>query len=214
MQSTDKSDGSPQSTVGQHQNALRGFFYTIAILSLGSWHPHSPSNAIAAVIDFESTPAGGTPVDNAFLWTPYSIAEGGTVRFFFDLDGDRLYEDGVDLPGAFEKTGGQDNDPSSFLNVTLNKLDTPMSGFEDELGDWFLRQPLGVGGVFGAFVIDYDTDAMITAFSGEIWDIDGAPGGTEQWKIEALDSDGNVLRTILSPLGTVNTGPTAYDGAP
>jgi hypothetical protein len=53
--------------------------------------------ASAALIDFETDPAAATPVDNAPLSTPYNIAGGGTVRFFFDTNGNNSYDLGTEL---------------------------------------------------------------------------------------------------------------------
>jgi hypothetical protein len=50
----------------------------------------------------------------------------------------------------------------------------------------------------------------ITALSGEIWDIDGSQGGTEQLIVDVLDASNNVLTSQLSPLGNS----LALDGLP
>lgn len=56
--------------------------------------------------------------------------------------------------------------------------------------------------------------------SGEIWDIDGLPDeesiyfGTEQFLVSALDAGGNVIDTILSPLGASDDPEQSLDSAP
>ena len=40
--------------------------------------------ALGQLIDFESTPDGVTPIDDASLATPYPIGGPDSVRFFFD----------------------------------------------------------------------------------------------------------------------------------
>src|SRR5262245_59270354 len=63
------------------------------------------------LIDFESTPAGGLPTDNAFLSTPYNLSGGGTVAFFFDHNGNLIFNPGTDTPGTFEAAGDADPNP-------------------------------------------------------------------------------------------------------
>ena len=54
---------------------------------------------------------------------------------------------------------------------------------------------------------------VIDALSGEIWDIDSG-GGTEQWRVDVLDSAGNVIATQLSPLGLLQNDPNSLDSLP
>ena len=45
----------------------------------------------AQLIDFETTPAGGVPVDDSFLSTPYNLTGGGTVSFYFDANNSGVF---------------------------------------------------------------------------------------------------------------------------
>ncbi|MBX9582671.1 MAG: hypothetical protein K2X87_20380 [Gemmataceae bacterium] len=169
-----------------------------------------PSAAGAGVITFEVTPAGTTPVDNTPLDAPYLIDGGGTVRFFFDANGNNVFDAGIDALPFFEAAG--DSDPiSGFANHRLRRRDTADPGFESQLGGYFLRPETGTSDFLPPFVVDYDTPRTIRSLSGEIWDIDGNLRlGTEQWVVDVLDGSGAVLASTLSPLGLGG----ALDGAP
>ena len=68
------------------------------------------------------------------------------------------------------------------------------------MGGFFLRQPVSLSG-FGTFIIDYSGAGVATAASGEIWDIDGSPSNTEQYRVRAFDGGGGLLASIDSPIG-------------
>lgn len=165
------------------------------------------SLARAAVIDFETTPAAVAPTDDAFLSAPYNISGGGTVTFFFDANGNLSYGAGIDGRPVFEAYGADILD--GFANGITSINDTANGGLASQLGSYFLRQ-LQPGGVPQPFIVDYNTAQVITALSGEIWDIDGAPGNTEGWLVEALDSSNALLASQLSPPGNSS----ALDGLP
>jgi hypothetical protein len=165
------------------------------------------SRSVANIIDFETTPSGATPVDDAPLATPYNLAGGGTVNFFFDTNGNNVFDSGVDARGVFEAYGQDGTD--GFANATTGIADTANGGLAGQLGNFFLRQPVA-GTVPGPFIVAYNTLQTITALSGEIWDIDGSQGGTEQWLVDVLDASNNVLTSQLSPLGNS----LALDGLP
>ncbi len=123
------------------------------------------SRAAASIIDFETTPSGATPVDNATLATPYNLAGGGTVDFFFDTNGNNVFDSGGDARGLFEAYGADGSD--GFANATTGIADTANGGLAGQLGNFFLRQPVE-GTVPGPFIIAYNTTQTITALSGEI----------------------------------------------
>jgi hypothetical protein len=161
------------------------------------------SKATAQVITFETTPDGSTPFDDSFLNSPYNIA-GGTVRFFFDKNGNNKYDPLIDVLPEFEKAGK--DTVNAFASAWDSSSDMAKPGYAGQLGTYFLRVP-GVGPTGnqppdppGPFIAQYITTDTITALSGEIWDIDGG-AKTEQFRIEVLNSSGNVLATELSPLG-------------
>ncbi len=161
--------------------------------------------ATAQLITFETAPDGATPVDDSLLSTPYNIT-GGTVRFFYDLNGNNHFDSGTDALPAFEVAG---NDAvNAFSSAWDSSADTARPGYSAQLGNYFLRTA-GVGPTGdlppeppGPFIAQCITAGTITAFSGELWDIDGNSGGTEQWRVEVLDSSNNVLASELSPVGT------------
>lgn len=168
------------------------------------------TSARASLITFETTPTGATPVDNAVLVTPYTVT-GGTVHFFFDTNGNNTFEAGVDVNPQFEARGDSDGDPQGFASNKMGGFDNPAGG---NLGNWFLRQPDGIGVLPGPFIIDYDVTQTINALSGEIWDIDATPSFTEQWRVDVLDSGGIVVATELSPLGILQSDPASLDSLP
>lgn len=173
----------------------------IAILLLTSSGP-------AAVIDFETDPTGLPSVDDTLLSGPYVLAGGGTVRLFFDFNGNNSYDAGTDLDGVFEQIGN--NGTNAFTNSTLGGISdaaTPPSA--PQLGNFFLRHQ-SPGIVPEPLIIDYNTSQTISALSGEIWDIDGASQATEQWLVEVLDGADNPVASVLSPLGNS----FALDGLP
>lgn len=165
--------------------------------------------ARADLITFETTPTGATPVDNAPLAAPYAV-NGGTVRFFFDTNGNNVHDSG-DVNPRFEARGNADPDPQGFQSTKNGGQDRPAGG---SLGAWFLRQPDGIGALPGPFIIDYDVAQPIDALSGEIWDIDSTPQATERWRVDVLDSAGSVVATQLSPLGILQTDPASLDSLP
>lgn len=173
-------------------------FFLLASLKLPS---------IADVITFEMTPGGSTPVDNASLIAPYSLLGGGNVTFFFDNDGNNAFSPGTDTLPVFEAYGADINE--GFANGMTGIADTANGGLAGQLGSFFLRQ-LQPGAPPPPFIVDYNTSLVITALSGEIWDIDGSAGNTEQWQVEALDGTNSLLTSQLSPLGNS----TALDGLP
>lgn len=160
------------------------------------------------LIDFETTPAGATPVDNAFLTTPYNLSGGGNVAFYFDVNGNNSFDAGIDELPVFEIAGDADPQPG-FANGLTGIADTANGGLSGQLGNFFLRQRQP-GAPPPPLIVDYNTAAPINALHGEIWDIDGGPGNTEQWLVKILDASGSVLTAQFSPLGIS----PAMDGLP
>lgn len=184
--------------------------HTLLVLTL--FTSISPSFA-AVLIDFETTPAGGTPTDDGILpfTTPY-IFGGVQIAFGFDsntdgiVDGDPRFELAGTFPGEFPNGGFEGS----------SGADTADPGFGGQLGSWFLRSPVG-GSNFGHFIIQYSsTIGPVTAASGEIWDIDGIPQqpATEEYTVQAFDSANNLLDTLVSPLGVIDTPTAPLDGRP
>jgi len=172
-----------------------------------------PTTAFADLITFETAPGGGTPQDNSSLTSPYSITD-GTVRFFFDVNKDNIYDNG-DIAPVFEAAGGNDADPQGFVSNKLGGFDRAIPGSGD-LGGWFQRQPEGVGPLPGPFIIQYDVSRIIDGLSGQIWDIDANTATllNEQWLVDVLDKSGNVVASVLSPLGIPANLPESLDSRP
>jgi hypothetical protein len=172
--------------------------------------------AAAAVITFETDPAGVTPVDDAPLTAPYTFP-GLSISFGFDTDLNGV----VDANAKFEEVGLQAGEtPLTGGFLGSSGPDTPDPPYASQLGHWFLRGPVGAND-FGLMVINYSGSTVVTAASGEIWDIDGNPpsgvnpGETEEYKVRAYDSLGNLLDIQTSPLGVLDTfDPASLDGQP
>lgn len=178
--------------------AAPAFVTGLAPLVLSVVFAVAPTPASAQLIDFETTPTGALPADDALLATPYPIAGPGGVRFFFDTNLNNVFDPGTDGLPVLEATG--DDALDGFVNNTLLQGDVPDAAYASLLGDFFLR-PQQPGAVPAPFIIDYNTTLSISALSGEIWDIDGGLG-TEQWQVDVLDSAFNVLASQTSPLGS------------
>jgi hypothetical protein len=166
------------------------------------------------LLDFEHTPLGVAPVDNGPLNNAYNIP-GGTVRFYFDTNGNNKFDSATDARPAFEHIGGDAVD--GFESHYSGQPDTARPGYESQLGNWFLRTPNGISGLPpGPFIAAYSTSIPIRELSGEIWDIDGGPdnGGSEQWRVDVLNGSGAVLRTLLSPNGNIGGGLDSLDSLP
>ncbi len=153
----------------------------------------------AAVIDFETVP-GSSPADKLAISNQYQTDFG--VTFSLSTGGTPY----------LEQVGTSDSG-NGFLNDVLNQYDRAATGYESQLGNYFLR--IGTGGLSSTPVpslnISYDT--AVAAASAQIWDIDGHSNGTEQWLVEALDNHGTVIDSIYSPLGTTHDA-ASLDGKP
>lgn len=163
------------------------------------------SNLKAGVIDFETTASGGKPTDNGVIELTDTFKSGSVgVRFGFDSDFDGI----LDSKAVFEDVNNVDaNGDSGFWSLS-NARDKAAPGYTDQLGDFFIRQ-MDPYQPFGVFTILYDSLNPVTEASGEIWDIDGTPSGTERFLVKAFNGT-NLLDSIESPLGNDGT----LDGKP
>jgi len=181
---------------------LKQVFYCVCLSALIAC-----SFVNAQMIDFETTPDGATPLDDMNLGTnqPYMI-DGVEVRFGFDSDFDGV----VDTSAAFEMIG---NDGVNGFEAS-NGVDQADTGFESQLGTWFLRSQNDYhNGVNpGVFTIQFSD--VVSTVSGEVWDIDGETAyGSEAWFVRVYASDNSLLETIRSPEFT-NSGRNSLDGQP
>jgi hypothetical protein len=152
----------------------------------------SLSSAVtAALIDFELTPGGLVPTDNASLTTSYT-EPGLTTAFGYDTGGDNV----IDTNAQFESRI-DNSSPNGYTNNTSGGFD----GVAPAGNEWMLRQnkDTGTGIFFGdTFIVSYSVPAgwtLPTAASGEIWDIDDAESVT----ISAY-SGSNVLLGTFGPV--------------
>ena len=162
-------------------------------------------------INFETVP-NSSPSDDLAISNQFSSMG---VNFGIDNDGDGIADSGL-FP-ELEKVGSskdeKDNGTRGFVNGGKGD-DVAEAGYEDRLGDYFLRTA-GLGGKGGSLLITYDKATK--AASGELWDNDGnkrnnRPDRTEQWEVQALGADGSILEALISPEGDTSTGP--LDGKP
>lgn len=170
----------------------------------------------ASFIDFETTPIGVE--DNLNLNEVEFKTSFGHVTFGVDNNLDGVADE--NRFAYLEQAGGtrdRSKDTFGFVTDYLPDGTKPADVDTDEnsdLGNYFLRtQGLGNGSDSKAntLLITYH-GGMTNAAQGELWDIDGTGANkTEQWRVEALGDDGNVLASIDSPLGTTN-GKDSLDG--
>lgn len=185
------------------------------------------SHAFAAVIDFETTPGGATPVDDDPVGA-YTVGL-TTVSFGTDTDNDgdidvvAHYEDREGTLGPQPSNAGAE-DPHGYTHGIGNQAyyyDYDASPGQVG-GDWMIRpeedgDDIGGGANNGvdtdmntqAFLVVYSGELPISA-SGEIWDIDSNASGPvdypEQYTVKAFASVAdlladNPLDTQVSPLG-------------
>jgi hypothetical protein len=186
------------------------------LVHLQTWLLSVTGATAASIIDFETTPAGVMPVDDAPLssLTPY-VYPGLLISFGLDGNSDGI----VDTDAVFEHAGLDPGEPPNGGFSGSSGPDTADPGFTAQLGNWFLRSPVG-GSNFGTLVITYSGTTIVTAASGEIWDIDGTaqfpggPGDTEEYTVRAYDLLNNLLATQVSPLGTLTSAIAPLDGEP
>ncbi|TWT56326.1 PEP-CTERM sorting domain-containing protein [Allorhodopirellula solitaria] len=176
--------------------------------------------AVTTEIDFESRPlsmGGGLPTDDEALTGAYVDSNGITTRFGLDLNGDGLIDPD---PGVFfEAHGSEIGGTNGFAFDTGGNdvYDVGRDGTADgQIGNFLLRANTLDGSVQnGTFLIQFGGSQthVVTGTFGDIWDIDGSltqgPAGgpgSEQYLVEAFDSNGNLLASELSPEGTTFDG--------
>lgn len=202
-------------TLKRIRNVQR-YVATYCLLTLIHLTAGPVASGIAALIDFETTPAGVAPTDDLPLLstTPY-VFPGLQISFGIDANSDGT----VDADAVFEHAGLDPLEPPNGGFSGSAGTDTADAGFTAQLGNWFLRSPIP-GSDFGQLIITYSSSSPVTAASGEIWDIDGTaqvPGGsgdTEEYTVRAFDAANNLLATQVSPLGTLTSALAPLDGQP
>ncbi len=184
-----------------------------------------PTTAMADVTgslgfeDAQSAAAGFVPVDGLGITDQYA----GTTGMTFGIDADMNGVRDAGIMPALTQVGTQSNVDytdiqDAYWSQTNKGFDSARPGFEDQLGGWFLRTKTTVEPEPGPLLITYAVPVYMA--SGEIWDIDGLPDdtsiyfGTEQFLVSALDARGDVIDSILSPLGDQNDPALSLDSAP
>lgn len=166
----------------------------------------SATFAYAGIIDFEYTANGDIPLDNQLIeLSDKFLADGVLVSFGFDTNGNGI----LDQNAVYEQVSNTDKGRDTGF-LYSGTPDQAASGFEQQLGDFFIRQSMPYE-PFGVFTILYESDIPVTAASGEIWDIDGH-SKTEQFLVKAFNGD-VLLEEINSPLGkdkSLNGKPWAF----
>jgi len=181
------------------------FIFSIILLFVFGNYLILEKNAVGALIDFETVP-GGAPGDHLPITNQYSALIDGGVTFstsaqFFPWP-------------VLEKVGDSDSMPG-FYNDDSKIFDTEAAGFAPQLGGYFLR--LNAANLLTSPVptlnIEYTTP--VSGASAEIWDIDAAQAqGTERWIVLAFDQPGNIIDSVVSPLGLPASDTNSLDGKP
>jgi len=147
----------------------------------------------AVLIDFEAVPGGGTPYDQLAVSDQYAAVLNGGVTFSLDNGGTPYLE-----------AAGDTDLGNGFMRFIGGGYDQARDDYEGGLGlgNYFLR--FGTGGIMGApspqLIITYT--APVSGASAQIWDIDAASFGYEQWRVTSWDSNNNVINFIDSPQGS------------
>jgi len=163
------------------------------------------------VVDFETTASGATPVDDQEVLGSFTDGT-TTITFGYDTTDDLL----INRNARFEsRTNGADSIFSYTTNSPSNPAQNPDLDLSatNEGGDWLLREPKGsetpgaslAGG--DRFIIDY-SGVLPNSASGQIWDIDG----DETFRVEAFDSTGLLIATVLPTPGIDPGQPGSRNG--
>ncbi|MHC4976667.1 MAG: hypothetical protein ACYTF7_08685 [Planctomycetota bacterium] len=143
------------------------------------------------VIDFETLPGGAATVDQQFISTEYQASHGVSFELVSPTTG---------APVGFPRIAKVGVPQTAF--ASCNGADTPLPG--QGIGLSFLTDSTSVG-VSSDLLITYVNE--VAAASGVILDVDcRSPSGSppcEQWTIEAFDSGGLLIDTVIldGPVG-------------
>jgi hypothetical protein len=183
-------------------------------------------------------------INVAFLSVLASFANGQTITFEPDAKGclpdGTIAADDIAISNQFLRSGvifGLDSDMNGIPDTNsfpyLEEVggdgtdgfgvgypnilwDYASNGTSNQLGQYFLRT-LDVSGAHGTEVLLISYVTPVTKASGEIWDLDSDMTRSwmhEQWCIEALDNNSQVITNLLTPVGPHYSGPDSLDGMP
>ncbi|NET42486.1 DUF642 domain-containing protein [Okeania sp. SIO2B3] len=169
------------------------------------------SGSIISLVDFETLPSGGTPTDDLEFNDTYNYGE-TKVTFGFDSNHDLT----IDVPARFESRLPDPGRRDYYGYTHRRKNDVDLTATQ-EGGNWFLRNlwkpaetklmyPYDNNGEFLA-VMD---GKLGNSASGQIWDADLG----EEYTIDAIDQDGNVMDSITTGRLSNNEGAGTYSGLP
>jgi hypothetical protein len=157
-------------------------------------------------------PDGSTAVDDMIITNQF-------LRYgvLFGIDNDLNGIPDTNAWAYLEKTG--DDGDNGFQN-RYGIFDTAMDGYSNQLGNYFLRTiAVDPDNEQQVLLVSYTTP--VDKASAEIWDLDANFSGSnpdyhgeEQWKIEALDENQQVITNLLSPIGIDWGSSDTLDGLP
>lgn len=172
------------------------------------------------IISFEpdengKLPDGSVAVDNMAISNQF-LRSGVLFGLDNDMDGvpdadgypylEEIGDDGED--GFLTRTPGATDTASGDTSA-----DTAYGDTSAQLGQFFLRttavNPTNVADILLVTYIN-----PVHTASGELWDIDENRDGYEQWRIEALAKNGEIITETNSPAGINWTYPDTLDGLP
>lgn len=154
-------------------------------------------------------PDGSLAKDDMVISNQF-LRSGVSFGFDNDLDG---FPDSNGSP-LLEKAGDDANDAFYVTSVSAgNQMDFADKGTAAQLGQYFLRTvSVGEGNQQQTLLISYVYP--VKKASGEIWDLDANNDGYEQWRIEALDANQQVITNTYTPAGLHFDDPDSLDGLP
>lgn len=175
--------------------------------------------ASAQIIDFETLPNDSIPTDNQELLDSYNI-NGTNLIFGFDINRDLV----IDFNARIESRTDSPNTRFAYThNIPggfLSDVDLTETG---EGGNFLLRTPQSTttegaylslfddipGATSADFIVQY-TGTPTNSTSGQLWDIDGG----ENYLIEALQTDGTLIDSLITPTVPIGEGEGTLNSLP
>jgi len=183
------------------------FIFSIILFFVFGNYLFLEKNAVGAIIDFETYPAGPPgPSDQDIVNTQYQ-----TLGVIFSTN---VFFPRIEQVGGVDPMPGFINDFNLTSGMTKEFYeDTEDANFPGGLGDYFLRLNAAslLTGTVPNLNIEYTNP--VSGASAEIWDID-ANQGTERWIVLAFDQPGNIIDSVVSPLGLPASDLNSLDGKP
>ena len=155
------------------------------------------STAFAELVDFENAASFGG--DDATITNDYFASYGLSVSAVAG----NSKADASSAVLTFEAAGRDGTD--GFWSATPSGRDEAISG---DLGNYLVKAGGGdlAYNKSKYFNMSLQYDNATSAASGEVWDIDGK----EQYKVTALDANGNAIASLTSPVGSLDGEPWTW----